>query len=102
VALTIPDVIAPARSDAVWIRARALRRRALVVTARDEVEADVDRANLRRDRIGVLVDGALVERIDDGDLRATRGCDVVRSWTFRPRSRKNSSVPTARQMWRSC
>jgi len=56
-------------------------RGALVVTARDEVEGDVDRACLRRNGIGVLVDGALVERIDDSDLRAAAcggdvGCDA--------------------------
>jgi len=51
----------------------------LVVAALYEVERDVDAARLRGDGVGVLVDRALVERVDDGDLGAPgRGGDVGR------------------------
>jgi hypothetical protein len=52
-------------------------RPALDVAARDEVERDVDAAGLGGDRVGVLVDRALVERVDDGDAGAAAlGGDV--------------------------
>lgn len=53
-------------------------RRALVVAAWHEVEGDVDRAGPRGDRGGVLVDGLLVERIEDRDLGAAARVRDVR------------------------
>jgi hypothetical protein len=52
-------------------------RRPLHVKDANGVECDVDATRLRRHRIGVLVDGSLVERIDFGDLGpSSRGGDV--------------------------
>jgi hypothetical protein len=46
------------------------QRRALDVGDTDDVDGDVNAAEVHRDRVGVLIDRRLVERVEDGPLGA--------------------------------